>query len=201
MLQQPTKVVPVLPTSLTRAAGLLAVGLALSLSACSGGGGGGGGAADSTGPSSNAESSSQESSTSPVPPGDPVEDVCALLSTKDVSGILQNDMVATATPHTCTYTPSSGDGPPQVITVQPDPGGALDTARADSEAALNGVAQPVEVAGNKGYAVFGLQGETILGQGAVSVNGRIVTTSVIGGGPGDLVSIVLALLELAVESL
>lgn len=95
---------------------------------------------------------STESST--VPPVYPIEDVCALMSIKDISDVLGNDVLGAPTPGSCTYPPSSGEGSPSVITVQEDVGGGLDSARAAAKADVGGAAQPLDVAGNEGFVVI-----------------------------------------------
>ncbi|MDQ3734731.1 MAG: hypothetical protein M3400_12195, partial [Actinomycetota bacterium] len=83
-----------------------------------------------------------------------------------------------------------------------DAGGGLDTARVESEADLGGTAQPLDVGGNQGYVVLGMRGETAVGQGAVAVNGLIVSVTLTSAmGAEDDASLVSDLLELTLNTL
>jgi len=176
-----------LSRSLTRSAGFLAIALTLSISACGG----------DDAPPSVIESSG--GSTAPV--DYPIDDVCAILSTEDVGSVLGREVEATPSPGSCTFASAGGDNSPSVISVIDDPGGGLESARPESEAALGAAAQPLDVGGIEGYVVIGAQGETSVAQGAVAAEELIISVSTVGGAVEDIGAVVQALLEIALDSL
>ncbi|MDQ3733035.1 MAG: hypothetical protein M3400_03370, partial [Actinomycetota bacterium] len=134
-------------TLFTRSAGLLAVALTLSLSACAG---------DDAPPSATGTDGGGSASGSAGP-----VDVCEVVSAEEVGSVLALSVEAEPFATGCGYTdPDADDQDRVVIDVQQDAGGGLDTARVESEADLGGTAQPLDVGGNQGYVVLGMRGET-----------------------------------------
>ena len=86
--------------------------------------------------------------------------------------------------------------------MQEDGGDGLATAQADAETALGAAAEPVTVGEATGFVVSGtLVGGRTASQGAVALEGLIVSVTVTGGDPAANVGVVTRLLELTLAGL
>lgn len=179
-----------------------ALALLLLLSACGGDDGDSAATGDSTDES--IDESADEGST--IEAAEVPDDVCALASADEVGAILGETVEAQDVPGGgCQYPGETRESLYPTISVAEDVDGAGGIAGAQSgaEMTLGSTAEAITVNGFDGYVISGSLGESTstVSQGAVAVNGLLVTVSLSGGEAASNAAIITQLLELTVTAI